>query len=272
MGKEVNLNDERVRKMLILLLWKGPLNQYQIEKETGLKHSTMMGLFKPMIREGYVDLASKERFKTGLDKRYYRISPAGFLWLLHERKKKYDDPDLEQAEVRAWDQIADIVQNNPELSPWLSDQLILLREAGVPRLFGYLVEVYFGSMTHMLLSGAPLPDPNSEFRQGGERRVREMLAAFFLRVLYPKADLEFSGFHTHPGSWSEVTSDSATLQMVQGQIKTYLRANRNFAKFILGRLAEAEAQLDMARSGIEETKKDFGTLMGLKGKVHSPSG
>jgi hypothetical protein len=271
---EVDISDERVRKILVTLLLEGPLNQYQIEKGTKLKHSTMVQLFKPMIELQYVDLASKEIFRTGLESRHYKISPGGFFELMRERKAEYKDQDLARAEASIWSQSDAFIERNQEWSPWLYEQLLFLRRIGAAGLFKYLFGMVIGLTDYMVLVDARHPAPRaiSQRIEVDQRRLDEDFGAFVLRILYPGADLDFSGFHIHPWSWSKVTSDQDTLQSMQKQIKKYLLARKEFALFITERLEKTEARLDLAQSEIRAIRADFITSTKAQPRVYGPSG
>lgn len=262
---EVDISDERVRKILVTLLLEGPLNQYQIEKGTKLKHSTMVQIFKPMIELQYVDLASTKIFRTGLESRHYKISSGGFFELMRERKAEYKDQDLARAEALIWSQSDTFIEHNQAWSPWLYEQLLFLREIGAPGLFRHLFRIFLGLTGFVVLIDASNagPKPISQHIEVDQEKIDEDFGAFALRILYPGVNLDFSGFHIHPWSSKEIISNSDTLQSMQEQIRSYLLARKEFAKFILRRLDQAEAQLNLARSGIHAVKVDFRTSTGV---------
>jgi hypothetical protein len=196
---ELPPSEDKISRILELLIFEGPLNAYQIGKKLNLKHATVSLILGKLESSSRIRISSTSAFRTGLLKKNYDITASGFFSLLLEKKRLHPirgtgDEYFDSTKIiprlypndPVWDNIETLIQKNGDLWPWLSKRYKRMKNKNMNDLMRALI----------LLGLNALIDFQSMLRRDGRYeqtgvpehspRFFRTLAGFFLRVLFPQ--------------------------------------------------------------------------------------
>jgi len=245
--RTISPHDSLVQSILRSLVNEGPMNAYQLEKRSGFAHSTFWGTFQPLLSLGYLELVSKETFRTGLEKKSYRISPGGFFELV--RTLRADDS--------IWIGFPDIILQKPYLCPWMVGQIKILRSINATELLKWYIHTCASTMRGgMTEVGVPTParQPASE-----ESACWQALTGLFLEILCPDIDIgAFGIWHSHfPHRLFIEDPSPKKLRELQEEVMGYLSVRKDLTEYIRDGLKLAQTQLDQVESDIKRVQARF---------------
>jgi hypothetical protein len=261
------LAEERTARILQELIEEESANAYQLEKSSGLAHSTFWDIFQPLVRLGYVEIESRQQFRTGRETKNYRISSAGFFALMRSLAHEIGEENSVDTtkpfpqfypKNKLWNRVESILLERPYLCPWLSQEIGLMVKLGAKdfaRCYTFTCITRQGGV--VTIEGLPPPRAASPYVE--ERQFWNTLAPLLLEILYPQMDIgSFGVWHSHfPGRILSQKPNPTALRLLQEQVRRYLATKKDLSKYIQLDIRRASSQLDELRSAITRIQAEF---------------
>lgn len=268
--RRVDLRNEKTCAILNKVIDEGSVKAYRLEKGSGLAHSTFWDIFQPLIKLGYLEIESREPFRTGQEIKNYRISSAGFFEFARSLALGSDEQvsfDLSKPFAQfyprneIWDGIETMFLERRYLCPWLADEIMLLTKLQarvLARSYVYTCVTRQGG--GITVAGGPPPHASPPFSK--ESLFWGTLVPFLLEALYPDTDIgAFGIWHSHyPGRILRLKPNPKDLRSLQVEIRRYLEVKKDLSKNILEGLRRAETQVEILHSTILAAEDDFRVL------------
>jgi hypothetical protein len=127
-GTILKLEDisSNMTRILSILQEDEPLNSYQIEQKSGIRHATVSWTLKQMEELDLIQLRSQSKFRTSLMSKKFALTPFGFAVLLAKTYLK-EDGLFDKSKAlpylypmsKPWQLLEQTIQKDPSIITWL---------------------------------------------------------------------------------------------------------------------------------------------------------